>query len=657
MTGFITKAATWLGERRALVGALAVGGLAAVLYARTVNLGFFGDDPSGHFRWIEQVPWPQWFTSSPAFFLRPLVFVVYRLLWLILGGYSAPAYHLVPLLLHVSNTVMLGLLGASLTRRNAFGWLAALLFATFPLSHEAVAGADALAHPLVTFWALLAVLLYARGRRTGSKPYLWAVWPVVLLGLLTHENGLIIPVLILSLELIYFPPRTVRDLLRSPALYYFALPALYLLWWLRIPKTTTAAPHTFGAVLQNTLPFLQAAAYPLLPFIRLQVTDWLLLIALVFASLAATYAAARALGTVRLWLFALVWAAIAAIPSILFLDWDYLHGAPHLYYLAAVGVALLWAAVPLGVARLAKGSVARRAAADGAAALLVAAMLLPPVRFIQCHLDLWVQATRLVRLVSARASTAPAGRDLIYVNLPAYFTSNPQHPRGCPSTYPFVTTGVVIFPPYADLREFIRVNGGPDRPARAITLADYDPDWPPRYGDPLAMTTMRDTLQRNQVYVFEIGNWSLRDLSAVWEPDAPRTQPPVALFGDALALEAAAAQQDPGQLVVTLKWRLQSVPSQPLTAFVHVYDSAGRLLAQHDGPLGRSGAPADYVPASAWQAGDRIQDVHAIPLQSPLPSDGYTIAVGLYDSATVQRLTARTPEGAALPDNLYMVGR
>jgi hypothetical protein len=655
MRGFFTRAAAWPSKHRALVGALAVGGLAAVLYARTVTLGFFGDDPSGHFRWIEQVPWPQWFTSSPAFFLRPLVFVVYKLIWLLMGGYSAPAYHLVPLLLHVANTVMLGLLGASLTRRNAYGWLAALLFATFPLSHEAVAGADALAHPLVTFWALLAVLLYERGRRTGSKPYLWAVWPVVLLGLLTHENGLMIPVFILSLELIYYRPRAARDLMRSPTLHYFALPVLYLIWWLRIPKTATAAPHTFGAVLHNTLPFLQAAVYPLLPFVRLQVTDWAWLAVLVVASLAGTYAAARALGTVRMWLFAIVWMAIAALPSILFLDWDYLHGAPHLYYLAAVGVALLWAAVPLAVAGLAKGPAARRAVAAGATAVLVIAMVLPPLRFVACHLDLWDQATRLVRLVSERASAAPAGRGLVYVNLPAFFTSNSQHPDGCPSSYPFVTTGVVIFPPYADLRDFIRVNGGPDRPARAVTVPEYDAGWPPRYGDPLPLADMRDTLQHNQVYVFEVGDWSLRDLSAAWEPNAPQVQPPLAVFGDALVLEAADARQEPGQLIVSLKWRFQKVPSQPLTAFVHVYDSAGKLLAQHDGPLGRSGAPADYAPSSLWQAGDAIQDVHTIPLQSPLPSDGYTIAAGLYDPATVERVAARTPEGAALPDNLYVV--
>ena len=78
----------------------------------------------------------------------------------------------------------------------------------------------------------------------------------------------------------------------------------------------------------------------------------------------------------------------------------------------------------------------------GTGALLTLAILLPSLPFMSCQLDLWEQATGLVRLVSAQASTAPAGRELVFVNLPAFFTSNAEHPRGCPSTYPFVTTGV-----------------------------------------------------------------------------------------------------------------------------------------------------------------------------------------------------------------------
>jgi hypothetical protein len=656
MRGFIQRTVTWAGKHPALVGALVTGGVAFALYARAIGFGFFGDDPSGNFRWIEKVPWTGWFTSSLSHFVRPVYFGAYKLLRLILGSYYAPGYHLALVILHVLNTLLVGVIASSLSRRHSYGWLAAILFATFPLSHEAISEVDSLCHPLVTFWILLALVLFVRGRRTGNKYYLWAVYPVILLALLTHENGLVAPVLLLALELIYHTPKSARDLVHSPVLPYFALPILYLLWWIWVPKDAIPAPHTLGALLRNTLPFMQVAAYPLLQVARLSATQGMWLLALVGATLILTYVTARASSLVRVWLFAIVWIIVTAAPTVLFLEWDYLFGGPRLYYLTSVGAALLWALPPTAIIALARGSAARRAVLTIVGAVLALAIILPPIPFITCHLDLFDQATSLVRLVSARAGAAPAGRDIVYVNLPAFFISNAEHPRGCPSTYPFVSTGVGVFPAYADLRDFVRVNGGPDRPARGVTVADYDPNWPPRYGDALPVSAMRDALEQSQVYVFEIDTWSLRDLSALWQPDAPSGPAPLATFGDALALEDAVVRQDAEDLAVTLQWKVRQVPAQPLTAFVHVYDREGKLLAQHDGPLGRNDAPTDYVPISQWQAGDKIGDLHTIPLQSPLP-DGYTVAAGLYDPATVTRVPAHNAEGAALPDNVYVLGK
>jgi len=657
MKGLAMRAAKRLQEHASLAGALAAGVLVVALYARSVTFGFFGDDPSGYFRWMEGVSWPEMFTSSPGFFLRPLVFVVSKLLWLIQGGYGAAGFHIVPVGLHVANTLLVGVFATSLSGRRSYGWLAALLFATFPLSQEAIAEFDAFCHPLVTFWCLLSLVLFQRGRRSANKYYLWAVYPCVVLALLSHENGLIVPVLLLSFELIYYPPASLRYLLRMSAVPYFVLPALYMLWWLQIPKDPTSAPHNLAAILRNTLPFQQVAAYPLLPVIRLQVTDWGALLALASLALLVTFVATRSLGVLRLWLFAVIWMILAAVPSVLFLDWDYLHGGPRLYYMASVAAALLWASPPVALINLAGGTMARRAAALGAGAILALLLLLPPVPFINCQMDLVDQATRLVRLISTQATSTPVGRDIVFVNLPAFLTSNAEHPRGCPSTYPFVTTGVGVFPPYADLRDFVRVNGGPDRPARGVAVTAYDSNWPPRYGDALPLSAVRDTLRQTQVYVFEIASWTLRDLSKVWRPNVSQNAPPLVTFGDLLALQSGTVHRAGSDLVVTLLWQVQASPPLPLTAFVHVYDRTGRLVAQHDGTPGQNGAQSVYAPLALWQAGDVIQDVHAIPLGAPLPPEGYTLAVGLYDPATVERLPARGLDGAELRDDLYVLAQ
>ena len=67
-------------ERYGLLLAVAA---ALLLYARSLGYAFSGDDPSGHFRFIERVPWPQWFTTSSGFIVRPMVFVAERVLWLV----------------------------------------------------------------------------------------------------------------------------------------------------------------------------------------------------------------------------------------------------------------------------------------------------------------------------------------------------------------------------------------------------------------------------------------------------------------------------------------------------------------------------------------------------------------------------------------------
>ena len=46
----VNSIASWLRGHASLVGAFVAGGLALALYVRSVNFGFFGDDPSGHFR-------------------------------------------------------------------------------------------------------------------------------------------------------------------------------------------------------------------------------------------------------------------------------------------------------------------------------------------------------------------------------------------------------------------------------------------------------------------------------------------------------------------------------------------------------------------------------------------------------------------------------
>ena len=70
---------------------------------------------------------------------------------------------------------------------------------------------------------------------------------------------------------------------------------------------------------------------------------------------------------------------------------------------------------------------------------------------------------------------------------------------------------------------------------------------------------------------------------------------------------------------------LQEAPNEQLKVFVHLLDSSGRLVAQHDGePI------AWHSPTDRWRAGEQYTDRHGIVLPSDLSPGEYTLMVGMY---------------------------
>lgn len=92
-------------------------------------------------------------------------------------------------------------------------------------------------------------------------------------------------------------------------------------------------------------------------------------------------------------------------------------------------------------------------------------------------------------------------------------------------------------------------------------------------------------------------------------------------------------QVQPGDsLLVALEWESLAAVAENYQVFVHLLDSAGTKLAQRDGQ------PVLWLrPTSTWQPGERIVDRYGLLLPGDLPSGEYTVAVGLYDSATGER--------------------
>ncbi|NLV74242.1 MAG: glycosyltransferase family 39 protein [Chloroflexi bacterium] len=87
------------------------------------------------------------------------------------------------------------------------------------------------------------------------------------------------------------------------------------------------------------------------------------------------------------------------------------------------------------------------------------------------------------------------------------------------------------------------------------------------------------------------------------------------------------------RLRVTLTWRAQQAPGEPLVAYVHLLQG-GEMIAQHDG------TPAEgYYGTELWRAGDVVVDPHELVAGQPLPAGEVLLVIGWYRWPQMEPLT------------------
>ena len=97
--------------------------------------------------------------------------------------------------------------------------------------------------------------------------------------------------------------------------------------------------------------------------------------------------------------------------------------------------------------------------------------------------------------------------------------------------------------------------------------------------------------------------------------------------------QLSAIQPAANRFLVRLVWRSEGNIDQPYTTFVHVLRPDGSLVAQHDSQPG-----VGFRPTTSWQTGELINDYHWISLPDGEEMTDYDLSVGLYNSATGERL-------------------
>jgi hypothetical protein len=103
------------------------------------------------------------------------------------------------------------------------------------------------------------------------------------------------------------------------------------------------------------------------------------------------------------------------------------------------------------------------------------------------------------------------------------------------------------------------------------------------------------------------------------------------------------------ELEITLWWKALEHPAADYKVFVHLLDTGGEIIHQHDA------IPCNWqCPTIQWQAGETIPDQATIPLAGLTPGE-YRLAIGLYDAETLQRPPAQSPDGTHIPDDYFIL--
>jgi len=622
---------------------LVVAAVAFAFYAPSLRFGFFNDDPTGHFRWMEgRSVWSLLTDAGGHGYYRPVSFILWQVLHALLGRHDPFVLHLLNVLAHAANAALVVWLAHRLSGRLAYAALAGALFALYPFSYEAVPYVGSFVHPLVTLLILLTLAFYVRWREDGVRGAFVAAHIALVLAVFTQENAVITPLLLIFLGLVRSADfsRSWSERLKSslPTLSFFAEPVIFAAAWLLVPKTAEVRTLSLEAMRANVLPFVQALVYPAAPWANHNPTTLAILAAI---SLAVLFALARYARVTRLFAFGLVVWALASLPSILILDNAYVFGSPRLYYLPSVGAALVWS-IPILTFRGQRSEVRSRIAEWGICVVILAACYLPSAGYMRCELAYQEMASEVGRMMAGATQSASPGQEVTFVNLPYFFSSRGKGTE-CRNPFVFAPTGAVVIPPYSDARDFVFYNGGPDVPTSAVTVRDAErqPGWQ-TFGEAASVEQLRQRLATSHVFVFDLVRWQLFDLSTAWQPGASMNQASATLGGVQISNLKSQISNDRGVTILT--W--QSVTTVPdRKVFVHVYDSSGKVAAQDDG------VPAQgFAPTSWWRPGDVITDTHIVSLAN-LPPGTYRVAAGMYDTITSTRIEARGADGTRLPDD------
>jgi hypothetical protein len=504
-----------------------------------------------------------------------------------------------------------------------------------------------------------------------------------LLSTFTCEYGVIIPAFIVLVELMCWmkstaenaestgifqknawrPLRSLRSKELSPLpLAYFGFAALYLVAWVLVPKSRAELPLILQGVTPalrdmpiTALYYLQGLTYPLQtlawPLVRATGMNAEMAVGLIaivtLAGIAAAFARAKRLPLLA---FALAWFLIAITPMWPTLNADYTLNGPRLHYLPSIGTTMMWGSLVAILFSHRKGTKKTCdlciLAVQILGVLVLVVTLVQSLAFLYGMADVITIGARLTADVSRAIAATPPDEPTLVVNFPSWIGKRQ-------TTFALGAEGISFLPGYSTLREMVLLNTrhADARDVNAVTFTNTVKEWKydQRLGPPLNWNKLLKAVRAaRRVWMVEYLPDTLR-LSEAGSIQSGAAQPE-ATFGERIGVRLMRYNMAADELRLELAWTTLATVDQQLTAFVHIYDPQGKLVAQQDSyPL------LGLAPPWLTQKDEVTHDVRRIPLPAQLAAGHYVVGVGVYDLETGQRAAALSPTGGRFENDVYLM--
>ncbi len=253
------------------------------LYFQSLGNYFVGDDFTW-FRWVsncvnctlfENIF--NYFSNANGFFYRPgtkLYFLImHSLFWL-----NQVAYHLISMLLHILVVVMIFIISKRILKNILLASIAAIIFSTLSGHHEAIFWVSSTGFLFNALFALLSLYFFMLWRERRKLFYLLFSLISIVLALLFHEVGVIVPLIIILYDTIFSEYKLTRSALRtyliifSPIIPYILIRFVASSHWFSGDYSYNLVKLPFNLI-GNLLGYIMfgiigPSSYPLYDFLR-----------------------------------------------------------------------------------------------------------------------------------------------------------------------------------------------------------------------------------------------------------------------------------------------------------------------------------------------------------------------------------------------------